>query len=196
MNPLTKSSWYAVELFGKVFGSAKAEAQAAEDYSGPPQSLQETLNRIKLDNDRSYFLSGQVDEDIYDPDCVFSDPFVSFAGRDRFVTNLANLGSFITNYSARVLDYDADDSTVVQTKVSPTIFYIKKMVHRLVSFESYLNTLVSCIHSFMTIRTLRTLHASSDNGQVGTELALETNLGVAMGRSIYNRPSNVFDCRS
>jgi hypothetical protein len=122
INPLTKSSWYAVELFGKVFGSAKDEAQAVEDYSGPPQSLQETLNRIKLDNDRSYFLSGQVDEEIYYPDCVFSDPFVSFAGRDRFVTNLANLGSFITNYSARVLDYDADDSTVVQTKVSTATF--------------------------------------------------------------------------
>jgi hypothetical protein len=124
MDPLTKSSWYAVELFGKLFGSAKDEAQVVEDYSGPPKSLQETLNRIKLDNDRSYFLSGQVDEDIYDPECVFSDPFVSFAGRDRFVTNLANLGSFITNYSARVLDYDADDSTVVKTKVSTTTIII------------------------------------------------------------------------
>lgn len=121
MNPLTKSSWYAVELFGKVFGSVKGDdANAVEDYSGPPQSLDETFARIKLDNNRSYFLSGQVDEDIYDPDCVFSDPFVSFSGRDRFVTNLANLGSFITNYSARVLDYDADDSTAVQTRVCCT----------------------------------------------------------------------------
>jgi hypothetical protein len=117
MNPLTKSSWYAVELFGKVFGSETDKSQAAEEYSGPPRSLEETFNRIKLDNDRSYFLSGQVDEDIYDPNCVFSDPFVSFSGRERFVENLANLGSFITNYSVRVLDYNSDDQTVVQTRV-------------------------------------------------------------------------------
>lgn len=124
MNPLTKSSWYAVELFGKVFGKGKSATSGMEaagpqgyDLSKPPQSLKETLGRIKLDNDRSYFLSGQVDEEIYDPNCVFSDPFVSFEGRERFVTNLANLGSFITNYSARVLNYDEQDPTVVKTKV-------------------------------------------------------------------------------
>ena len=118
MNPLTKSSWYAVELFGNLFGSmGQKEAEEAEDYTGPPKSLQETLNRIKMDNDRSYFLSGMVDEEIYDSDCVFSDPFVSFSGRERFVTNLANLGSFITNYSAKVLDYSTIDDTVVQTKI-------------------------------------------------------------------------------
>jgi hypothetical protein len=59
-----------------------------------PTSLQETLARIQLDNDRSYFLSGKVDTLIYDPDCIFSDPFISFRGRDHFVDHLANLGSF------------------------------------------------------------------------------------------------------
>lgn len=39
--------------------------------------------RLKLDNEREYFLSGQVDTLIYDPDCEFADPFVSFNGRDR-----------------------------------------------------------------------------------------------------------------
>ena len=122
MNPLTKSSWYAVELFGKVFGKGKSESEAdgspqEYDLSKAPESLKETLDRIKLDNDRSYFLSGEVDEEIYDPNCLFSDPFVSFEGRERFVTNLANLGSFITNYSAKVLNYDEQDPTVVQTKV-------------------------------------------------------------------------------
>mmetsp|Transcript_18813 Transcript_18813/g.46613 ORF Transcript_18813/g.46613 Transcript_18813/m.46613 type:complete len:298 (+) Transcript_18813:733-1626(+) len=123
MNPLTKSAWYATELFGKVFGNkdkvqSENDAPPEElDFSQPPQSLKETLARIKLDNDRSYFLSGQVDEEIYDPKCVFSDPFVAFEGRERFVTNLANLGSFITNYSARVLNYDEQDPTVVQTKI-------------------------------------------------------------------------------
>ena len=121
LDPLTKASWYGVELFGKVFGSGgknDKQDQMIIDYSGPPKTTQETLERIKLDNDRSYFLSGQVDEEIYDPDCVFSDPFVSFSGRERFVTNLANLGSFITNYSAKVLNYESDDtSSIVRTKI-------------------------------------------------------------------------------
>jgi hypothetical protein len=35
---------------------------------------------------------------------VFVSVSVSFEGRDRFVTNLANLGSFITNYSTNRRD--------------------------------------------------------------------------------------------
>ena len=83
----------------------------------PPSSIQETLKRIQMDNDRAYFLSGQVDEELYAVDCIFSDPFVSFRGRERFVTNLANLGSFITKYDAKVLTYTQEDATTIQTKV-------------------------------------------------------------------------------
>ena len=53
-----------------------------------------------------------MDKLIYDEDCVFADPFVSFRGRDRFVDNLQNLGSFITKYSANMLDYTQDENTV------------------------------------------------------------------------------------
>lgn len=119
MNPLTKASWYAVELFGNVFGSDSATKTTAEiDLSEPPQSLSETLERIQLDNDRSYFLSGEVDRELYAPSCIFRDPFVSFEGRDRFITNLANLGSFITKYDAKVLKYEQPDDTTIETKVS------------------------------------------------------------------------------
>jgi hypothetical protein len=118
MNPLTKASWYAVELFGKAFAAAPPKA-TSPSLEQPPKSLKETIERIQLDNDRSYFLSGEVDKLIYDEQqCVFADPFVSFAGRDRFVENLANLGSFITKYSAKMLDYQvSSDETVVNTKV-------------------------------------------------------------------------------
>jgi hypothetical protein len=118
MNPFTKASWYAVETFGKVFGSSKAggddddDAAVVVDLTLGPKSLQETLDRIKLDNDRSYFLSGEVDTLIYDEKCVFSDPFVAFEGRDRFVDNLANLGSFITKFNAKMLDYQVEGTTV------------------------------------------------------------------------------------
>ena len=125
MNILTKSSWYAVELFGNVFGkkgqSEETEETAGYELSSAPKSLDETLQRINDDNDRYYFLSGEIDSLIYDEDCIFADPFVSFAGRDRFVQNLENLGSFITKYDAKVLDYSSityeDSMPIIQTKI-------------------------------------------------------------------------------
>ena len=123
VDAVTKASWFAVEAFGKVFGS-KGEKQDSSSTSSsaysleePPQSLAETMSRIQEDNAREYFLSGTVDKLIYDENCVFADPFVSFEGRDRFVENLRNLGSFITKYSAKPLDYTVDDDgTAVTTK--------------------------------------------------------------------------------
>eukprot|EP00560_Eucampia_antarctica_P005128 CAMPEP_0197840854 /NCGR_PEP_ID=MMETSP1437-20131217/45843_1 /TAXON_ID=49252 ORGANISM="Eucampia antarctica, Strain CCMP1452" /NCGR_SAMPLE_ID=MMETSP1437 /ASSEMBLY_ACC=CAM_ASM_001096 /LENGTH=279 /DNA_ID=CAMNT_0043450523 /DNA_START=34 /DNA_END=873 /DNA_ORIENTATION=- len=128
MDPLTKASWYAVEAFGKLFGStqtgnensSESKGEEIADLTRAPLSIEEALVRIKMDNDRSYFLSGEVDRLAYDEQCVFSDPFVSFAGRDRFVDNLSNLGSFITEYDAKMLKYDVikkDEQTQVQTKV-------------------------------------------------------------------------------
>jgi hypothetical protein len=117
VDPWTKASWYAVEAFGKVFGSASSASKESPsslpsfDLNQPPSSLSETLQRLQLDNDRMYFLSGSIDALIYDADCVFADPFVSFSGRDRFVANLQNLGSFITEYSAKPISYETEDDT-------------------------------------------------------------------------------------
>mmetsp|Transcript_19960 Transcript_19960/g.30000 ORF Transcript_19960/g.30000 Transcript_19960/m.30000 type:complete len:224 (+) Transcript_19960:33-704(+) len=119
LNPFTKASWYAVEAFGQVFGQAlKSKDDETIQMDRAPSSLEETKDRIERDiTERSYFLSGQVDELIYSEDCVFADPFVSFEGRDRFVSNLANLGSFITNYSAKLLSLDSSSPTEVTTKL-------------------------------------------------------------------------------
>ena len=39
-------------------------------------------------------------------------------GRDRFVENLSNLGSFITNYDARLISYEIkEEGTQVKTKL-------------------------------------------------------------------------------
>jgi Uncharacterized conserved protein (DUF2358) len=116
-SPLTKVPWYAVEAFGKMFGNRVSSNDSNDDDRRMrlPTSMQETQDRIRVDNEREYFLSGQIDELIYSPDCVFADPFVSFAGRDRFVENLANLGSFITSYSARPLQYSVDEANLTVT---------------------------------------------------------------------------------
>mmetsp|Transcript_1525 Transcript_1525/g.3250 ORF Transcript_1525/g.3250 Transcript_1525/m.3250 type:complete len:244 (+) Transcript_1525:222-953(+) len=114
-NPLELASWYAVEAFGKAFGSKNSvdggnnQVSDSIDFTKAPSSLDETLKRIQIDNDRSYFLSGEVDRLIYDEACTFADPFVAFDGRDRFIDNLSNLGSFITNYDAKMIKYDVED---------------------------------------------------------------------------------------
>lgn len=131
-NPLELASWYAVEAFGKAFGGKKSNNggnidQGSEpvDLTKPPSSLEETLRRIQLDNDRSYFLSGQVDELIYDEDCTFADPFVSFDGRRRFIDNLSNLGSFITNYDAKMMKFEIEnDGRGIVTKVNLLVPYL------------------------------------------------------------------------
>lgn len=84
-NPLELAAWYGVEAFGKVFRQSKSQDASVGtgdiDLTKPPSSMKETFARIQLDNDRYYFLSGDVDRLIYDEDCVFADPFVSFNGK-------------------------------------------------------------------------------------------------------------------
>ena len=112
--PFTKPYWYAVEAFGNVFGSPSTSNEDAivTVTDRPPTSVAETLQRIQKDNEREYFVSGDLDVLIYAEDCTFSDPFVSFQGRDRFVANLKNLSAFITSYSAKTLNYDVNGNSV------------------------------------------------------------------------------------
>ena len=126
-NVIAQTSWYAAEVFGKLFGSANnsnnsntnnSSKAKSIDLTKAPSSIKETLERIKLDNDRYYFLSGKVDALSYDPKCYFADPFVGFKGTDRFVDNLQNLGSFITNYDVKLLNYDVSDTQLeVKTRL-------------------------------------------------------------------------------
>lgn len=111
-DPYIKAPWYAVEAFGKVFGSPATGKKSSPSTDQLPSSVAETLQRIQQDNEREYFLSGDLDLLIYAEDCTFSDPFVSFQGRDRFVENLENLSAFVTSYSAKPLSYDVDGNSV------------------------------------------------------------------------------------
>lgn len=110
--PATKAVWFATEAFGK----AAALFRGNDDLDGqpdtriPPKDLDDSIRRLSVDYEgteddpRPYFLTGKMDVALYDPDCEFADPFVSFKGRDRFVENLENLaGGFITESSTRML---------------------------------------------------------------------------------------------
>lgn len=83
-NPLELAAWYGVEAFGKLFSKNNDSSVNGRigdiDLTKSPTSMKETLERIQLDNDRYYFLSGEVDRLIYDENCLFADPFVSFNG--------------------------------------------------------------------------------------------------------------------
>ena len=87
---VSKASWYAVEAFGKIFGSgtpksSQETANAGFSLEDPPRSTEETLTRIQDDFERSYFLSGEVDKLIYDEQCIFSDPLYVEYDRMLFV---------------------------------------------------------------------------------------------------------------
>lgn len=78
---------YGSELFGNIIGMGKAKDQPAkgEERSVPPLlAREEAVARLKTDFDRFYFVTGQMDLDLYEEDCTFADPFVAFQGRQRF----------------------------------------------------------------------------------------------------------------
>jgi len=111
--------WYATEVFGKAAKLVRG-APPVEEYAvgPPPASTAEAIARLVVDYEgtdddpRPYFLTGKMDVALYDVDCEFADPFVSFRGRQRFKENLENLaGGFITDSSVRTLDTSSTDTS-------------------------------------------------------------------------------------
>ena len=111
MDPATKSVWFATEVFGKLAAAVRGSPPPSPPAGPPPKDLDDAIARLVEDyagtsaDPRPYFLTGKMDTALYDAECEFADPFVSFNGRDRFVENLENLaGGFITESSTRTLD--------------------------------------------------------------------------------------------
>jgi len=110
-----KGVWFATELFGKAAALMRPSlAEPSPSTGGASTSLDEAIGRLESDyagtaaDPRPYFLTGVLDEALYDEQCEFADPFVSFKGRQRFVDNLSNLaGGFITDSSTRMLESSA-----------------------------------------------------------------------------------------
>mmetsp|Transcript_142432 Transcript_142432/g.262546 ORF Transcript_142432/g.262546 Transcript_142432/m.262546 type:complete len:345 (-) Transcript_142432:92-1126(-) len=107
-----KGVWFATELFGKAAAAVRgAPSISKSDMGAAPASLEESIARLQADYEgtsddpRPYFLTGRMDELLYDENCEFADPFVAFKGRQRFKDNLENLaGGFIIDSSTRTLE--------------------------------------------------------------------------------------------
>ena len=83
--------------------------------TSPRPPVANIIKPLAAENDnRHYWATGSAG----DEKCTFADPFVSFDGRDRFIDNLSNLGSFITNYDAKLIKFEVeDDGREIVTKV-------------------------------------------------------------------------------
>lgn len=69
---------------------ALAARQAARQ-SAPQLELQTLMDGLREDFRRQYLFTGQIDPNLYDDDCVFTDPTLSFTGLATFERNLASL---------------------------------------------------------------------------------------------------------
>jgi len=118
---LLKAAWLGTELLGNIAGVASKD-NVIFDVEPPPSSLTEAAMRLRADYERDYFVTGEVDAELYDEDCVFADPFAAFNGRQRFVDNLQNLGTFIVGYNIKMLSFEE------QLSASPPTITTRVMV--------------------------------------------------------------------
>jgi len=70
--------------------AAQAERQVARQRA-PPLSPAALVAGLRTDFSRQYLFTGLIDPDLYDDECVFTDPTLSFTGLATFERNLASL---------------------------------------------------------------------------------------------------------
>ncbi|CAI5492892.1 unnamed protein product [Closterium sp. Naga37s-1] len=118
-SPLVRFAWYASEAFGKAVaavrgGEAEGGRGKGATAEGEPAVVERdaAIKALREDYDKSYFVTGEMTMWLYEPECEFADPFVSFNGRDRFKQNVSNLGSFMEEVSLKILDWQESEGTV------------------------------------------------------------------------------------
>lgn len=110
-----KALWYAAEAFGDAVGLLKKQGERGEESAAgeaAPARLSsaERLESLRADYDENYFISGRGELRAYDEDCEFSDPFVAFRGKQRFLKNVANLGGLMENVKLDITRFEANDA--------------------------------------------------------------------------------------
>lgn len=114
-SPLVKLAWFGSEAFGKVVGvfRSRPDEPLQEDIEfGETIPRDVAVATLRKDYDRNYFVTGEMTMGLYDPNCEFADPFVSFKGRTRFKQNVSNLGSFMEEVNLQILDWQETEGKV------------------------------------------------------------------------------------
>ena len=84
--------WLVGGLTAAVNAFAGEPRPATPPPSGPPIRPSELLEGVRADyEERAYLWTGDIDASLYDADCLFTDPTLSFRGLDRFQRNIASL---------------------------------------------------------------------------------------------------------
>ena len=145
--------WSATEVLGNVAAAAtnpgikKNEVSRVSEQVRGAVTQEEALERLKEEYVKEYFLSGEMDLSLYENDCVFADPFASFRGKERFKNNLANLGLFISQSEARLLQLSI-------TKTQPLIITSRVMVKLQAKKKSHSGKLIWTVSEFQVTREL------------------------------------------
>ena len=82
-------------LTALVNAIAGGAAEADEVDNRPPVSAADLATGLRGDFDRGYLFSGEIDSDLYDLQCRFTDPTLSFVGLRQFEKNIRNLGPIL-----------------------------------------------------------------------------------------------------
>jgi len=101
------------------WGDSPAESAQDDDtrneasgcISSPPSTPQELAERIRQDYTvKNYLWTGDIDLGAFDKDCTFTDPTISFTGRDQFVRNIQNLRPLV---DALIIDKENGCSSIL-----------------------------------------------------------------------------------
>jgi hypothetical protein len=75
VNLFSKAAWVSAELLGNIARTLKGGEDGTaqyDDISAVPISKDEALERLRKEYERSYFISGEMDIDLYSEDCLFA----------------------------------------------------------------------------------------------------------------------------
>ena len=75
VNLFSKAAWVSAELLGNVARTLRGSDDSDEQkqaISTETISKDEALDRLRKEYERSYFISGEMDIDLYSEDCLFA----------------------------------------------------------------------------------------------------------------------------
>lgn len=103
---LVSAATETLRLLGVGATSAPPATIPAGSSERPePGNILAVLATIAADySERSYFITGVISDGIYDEECFFADPTVSFKGRELWKRNLQLLVPFLESPSIELLD--------------------------------------------------------------------------------------------